>query len=116
MSMILKDGKFYQDNQIVPLEHGNMEQIKLMNKELKYINSFMNEGFTPHIIEEEKYTIEFNFKCPKCSNNIRYSDEYDDYDHYKSIIEMEGTSCKNCKRKFRFFLNEYHDLTIKYNG
>jgi hypothetical protein len=112
--LVLKNGKFYRDGVIVPLEHGNIEQITLMNKELKYINSFEEVGFEPRIIEEEKYIIEFSFKCPKCSSNISYRDEYEDYDHYLSIIDFEGTSCRKCGTKYRFHLNDYHDLVVKY--
>jgi hypothetical protein len=112
--LVLKNGKFYRDGIIVPLEHGNIEQITLMNKELKYINSFEEVGFEPRIIEEEKYIIEFSFKCPKCSSNISYSDEYEDYGHYLSIIDSEGTSCRKCGTKYGFHLNDYHDLVVKY--
>jgi len=112
--LIIKEGKFYKNGNLVSLEHGNLEQIKLMNRELNYINSFQNEGYAPRIIEEEKYIIEFYFKCPKCLGTIHYQDEYEDHDHYRSSIEWEGTRCKKCQTKYKFHLNEYHDLVIKY--
>lgn len=107
-------GKFWKDGKIVPLEFGNMDQIKLMNKELKYVSSFEEDGYEPIIWEEERLLINFNFKCPRCSYKIRYESEFEDRDHYNNEIEYEGITCKGCNTKFRFKLDDYGELKIRY--
>jgi hypothetical protein len=54
MTMTLKDGKFWQDGKVVPLEHGNKDQINLIEK----VNVLRTEGsIGPLVFDEKKNSI-----------------------------------------------------------
>ena len=88
--MTLKNGKFYQDGQPIPLEFGNMEQIALMD----YAKSLQEEGVLPELIYDptDKFICGISIQCP-CGETIKVECETEDE---MEVIEGHRLKCTGC--------------------
>lgn len=101
MSLRLKSGKFYDDaGNVVPLEFGNKEQIKLIQDEENRIACFSGEGLPIAIDIDERvvydFQIRFNCVCGKLLHRDHESEESDDF----SGLLTRTISCADCKRRY----------------
>lgn len=94
--MTIKNGKFFKDGVQVPIEHGNKEQIKILNK----IREMSEDGFTPDI--RVRKIISMGFRCICGSGN-----DFDDFtvmdedDIPENIIVGEKDTCNNCGIEYK---------------
>ncbi len=113
--MILKDGKFYDGNgDVVPIEFGNKEQIRLMTCALGEIMALENDGIEIDPDFEEKVVASYSFKC-SCGSWVKFSDVEgdDDVDVLDEFIGQKK-SCK-CKKKYKIEKSEDGEIVIKYD-
>jgi predicted nucleic acid-binding Zn ribbon protein len=82
--MTLRDGKFYNGGQVVPLEFGNKEQIRLIQEAEKALTALSGDGLIvePNIEEEITYSASYYFKCV-CGNRVE-----------------NHSTCRQCKRTY----------------
>lgn len=114
--MILRDGKFYEGDTVVPLEFGNKEQIRLMQEQMRLIAD-LKDGLVvePDIEEITTYSATVRFKCV-CGHSIsREFDELEEDDPFEVARRFDGRSkdCHKCQRKYIFSINEDLDLIVK---
>lgn len=110
--MTLKDGKFYEGGQVVPLEFGNKEQIRLTNEAKQHIEDLKGDGLLVEVEIETTYTAKVNFKCT-CGQTVWLETELDDENHSKDLVG-EITSCRHCKAKYELDENEDGDTVVKF--
>jgi len=99
--MTLRNGKFYDsDGNVVPLEFGNKEQIKLMNEEKNRVDCFTGDGLPVSIDIDERvvYDFQIRFKCI-CGKQIYRDYESDESDDFEGILKR-GFFCSECKRGY----------------
>lgn len=97
--MILRDGKFYEGDQVVPLEFGNKEQIRLMN-EAKYVfQALSGDGLEVDVEVESKITASVNFKCT-CGQTVWFEVEIPEEDNFNDLDDEE-TNCPKCKNRYK---------------
>lgn len=99
--MVLRNGKFYDEaGNVVPLEHGNKEQFKLMEEERHRINSFSEDGYavTMDVGEVTTYDLSIRFKCI-CGSWLLRDGETDDSMDISSILKRTFV-CNECKRSY----------------
>ena len=94
--MTVKGGKFYKDNKEVPIEHGNKEQIELIQK----INEMTTEGFYPEVRIVQKVCMEFECVCG-ATNEFDSFSELDIDDEPSSIIKGETDHCHYCGLRYK---------------
>jgi len=103
MRLVLKDGKFYRGNEIVPPEFGNLEMIRLIkeaeqreeNAEKAIEGSFTCE-------EQTTYSVSVKFTCSCGHKNIEDLDEsFEDYEPEGSDVEDYYVECSKCKQEYR---------------
>lgn len=104
--MIIQDGRFYKDGKVVPLEHGNLEQIKL----LKEIQDKIENGISPTIIVTKQ--VRLQFKCV-CGVVVEFQFDDMDEDQYLDVLEDEQGTCHNCKQRYIVIKDENEGLILK---
>ena len=109
-SMTLKDGKFWQDGKVVPMEHGNKEQIDLLNRvqNLTYPGVLL-KGFVKNQDDEFNSILQFNHVC-LCGEKTQL--EYT----YKEVVSIdEKIKCTSCNAIYTLEPFDYSDsfLVIK---
>lgn len=92
----IKDGKFWRDGQLVPMEIGNKEQIELLQWTQSLIEELAKEGIMPNFISEDPKIDTIQFKCP-CGECVEAN--VNDDDNWQ-------LSCDNCKRNFEYMIDE----------
>lgn len=109
--LTLRNGKFYRGNEIVPLEFGNKEQIKLIEQAYKRMSEFRSEdGGEVDVTVETKYEAYLRFQCA-CGSYVSECNDIDDEDDYR---ELTGDiQCRNCKQTYSLFLRETGELAAK---
>jgi predicted SprT family Zn-dependent metalloprotease len=104
--MIIKNGKFFKEGIEVPLEHGNKEQIKLLER----VNGLLSDGDHPNIREIRK--IEVMYRC-LCGAIFEISDlELEEDEHLDTLAGNVGR-CHNCDLKYILACDECGDLVVK---
>lgn len=112
--MILKDGKFWNNGEVVPIEFGNKEQIRLMTNALGDLKALENDGIEIDPDFEEKVVASYNFKCV-CGSWVRFSEVEAD-DEQDALKEFIGqTRCCKCKKKYKIEQSEEGEIVIKYD-
>lgn len=97
--MILRDGKFYEGNVLVPLEFGNKEQIRLMNEAKEHIEALKGDGLEVDVQIETKYFANIDLKC-LCGQTVWFNDIELDDDDKLDDLDGECTSCPKCKKRY----------------
>lgn len=97
--MTLRNGKFYEGDQVVPLEFGNKEQIRLMNEAKEVIEALKGDGLEVDVCVKTQYTAEADFKCT-CGQTVWFEVEMDDEDDFDDL-NGEETSCPKCKARYK---------------
>jgi hypothetical protein len=105
--MTIKDGKFYKNDTHVPTEHGNKEQIELMNK----VNSMMTDGIQPEIRIQQLVSFEFDCVCGAC-NEFQF-DPFDVDDDPAYMLKGQIQSCHCCNLEYQVFIDEEDEMMIK---
>lgn len=90
----VKNGKFFKGEQEVPIEHGNLEQIKL----LKRIEE-MQDGFDPEITIKKLIKMEFKCVCGANNEFDSFSELDEDDPDYRIVGETD--SCHCCGMRFK---------------
>lgn len=109
--MTLRDGKFYEGDQLIPIEFGNKEQIRLMTEAKNRIEAIQGDGLYADVNIITTFTANITGKC-LCGQTIWWELELDDEDDLKDLIG-ETTSCKVCKKKYELAEDEYFDTVYK---
>jgi len=105
--MTVKDGKFYKNNQQVPIEHGNKEQIELMQR----VNEMVTEGFYPEVRIMQKVSLEFECVCG-ATNEFNSFTEVDIDDDAERMIRGETDNCHYCGLRYKV-INDDDGLMLK---
>lgn len=107
----IKNGKFYRDGLVEPIQFGNLDQIKLMQQHLKDYEALTNEGVLIDWEVETSYRATMDYKC-SCGKYVRFGDvDLDDEDDKPDFKESTAT-CK-CKRIYEIDENDDGDLVVK---
>lgn len=95
--MTVKNGKFYKLGKEVPIEHGNREQIDLINR----VQEMQKEGFMPELYHENKVTVVYSCICGTVNS---FEASFGDGDTTESILDGEVDTCTECKVKYKVFI------------
>lgn len=112
MALKLLNGKFYDNGNIVPLEFGNLEQIKLIQAEIKRLEELEaaeEEGIPvePYCTEVTTiYEVNVDHTCT-CKNTVWFSyeikdadDENDAVETYVKTIDSKTKKCSKCSTQW----------------
>lgn len=111
--LILKEGKFFRGAEIVPLEFGNWEQIKLIKEKQERLSAINGEGMPVDVWVEEitTYQAQTDFRCIQCDKFVYIESEVDNEDDKDSLL---GThSCWHCHAKYEILKNDEGDFVVK---
>lgn len=113
MSLEIKNGKFYRDGLVEPIQFGNRDQIKLMQQHLKDYEELIGDGvLIDYEIEEiTTYKATMDYKC-SCGKYVSFREEDLDDENDTPDFVGESASCR-CGRKYEIAKNEDKDLVIK---
>lgn len=108
--MILRDGKFYEGDKLVPLEHGNPDQIAIMNRFLR-LHEELKNGKVLDVSYQKDIVAITHFSCI-CGQTIWRESSVDEEEE---IGELQGIcTCKKCQRKYEVFLDDdKNELMVK---
>lgn len=100
--MILRDGKFYVLGKEVPLEIGNLEQIRLLKEAERKANA---KKVDAKLYSEEisQYYGVVKFKCPSCNHDNSvdfFEDEPMEWNIDNSDVDQHECECSNCDLEF----------------
>jgi hypothetical protein len=105
--MVLRNGKFYEGDTVVPLEFGNKEQINLIDA----VKQLKDEGAVPTLIfdERQRFICGLSLTCV-CGSPVKCSWETE-----KQGYEIEGTKvkCAGCDFTYEVCADEYNFLFFK---
>ena len=107
--MKLVNGKFVNDvGEIIPTEHGNLEQIEILKKVEK-----LKDGIEVSYDTEEIITGEINFRCV-CGVKLSVEEEDLQDDDIASFIKATKgkTHCYNCKAEYTISENEKSEFNV----
>jgi hypothetical protein len=111
MSLILRNGKFYDGDKEVPPEFGNKEQIKIIREQERLVEDLKGEGLEIEIEAEEKWTLSAHFKCI-CGKTLFMED-----DNCDDVVDINGLlidrRCVHCKRIYTINAGDPGELIVK---
>jgi len=113
MSLRLKQGKFYDEaGNVVPLEHGNKEQIAILEKYRRRREAFEGDGL--ELDADIEVVASVRFSCICCEYVVSISNE--DYDANEATEGLVGKEdqCPHCKQKYVIAQDEYGDPVAKF--
>jgi len=101
MSLTLKSGKFYDSfGNVVPLEHGNQEQLSIMRKHQDRLDDLNGDGLEV----EPVFTVysEVHMACI-CNQGviISFKGEGDDNEEACDNMHNKKQTCHKCKRIYK---------------
>jgi len=103
----IKQGKFYDEKwNLVPIEHGNKDQIKLIDK----VKEFQNPGIEPIAVETTQ--VSGCFKC-LCGTQVSFEFTIDPFNE-KEFID-EDCNCSECGQKFSIYCHDDYGYMVKLN-
>lgn len=108
--MILKDGKFWDDKgNVVTMEHGNKEQIKILDA----VSKAIDKGILPNVTVVKKVSIEFD--CPSCGSTVEFDDieTEDEDDPIDWAVQCETDKCHVCKTEFIAFMDKLQGVMVR---
>jgi len=99
--MTLRNGKFYDSaGQIVPLEHGNKEQLEIMRKHQERMDELTGDGLEVQPV----FTVYTEVHTPCVCNQgayITFTGEGDDEEDACDNMHGKVETCYKCKRKYK---------------
>lgn len=111
--MILKSGKFYDEaGNVVPLEHGNKEQIAILEKHRRRREAFEGDGLDLTINIETVASVSFPCVCGEW-----YMGESGEGDSEEDAIEnMHGkiVGCPKCGQRYEIEYDGLGDVVAKF--
>lgn len=107
----IQDGQFYnENNEVVPVEIGNTEQIRLLKEEQKRLEIIANSVPVKCFVDEDTDDPEIiiKYKCPKCKQHLK-----DSYicENIKDLDQSSGF-CSNCK-EIPIFIYDAKTLSLR---
>lgn len=111
MPLTIKDGKFYRDGVIEAPEHGNIDQIKLMNDILRERELLKTDGVEVDVEVIEVFKCHVSYKCA-CGRSVAFKEIETDDEFYHDEFAGQKFKCK-CGNKYILAMNEENDLVIK---
>ena len=98
----IKDGKFYKDGEVMPVEFGNLEQIKAL-EDLDKITKGLKEGMELDYNESMSVTYTAKIDCP-CGKSV-YLEEESEYEGLPDCL-VTIKKCRCGKHKFETYMEE----------
>jgi hypothetical protein len=109
--LIIKNGNFYKDGNLIPTEFGNKEQIEALRLYQNRLQKIENEEVSINVsFERREITASYSFQCA-CGNKV-YGDEIVDDDEESELVGKTAR-CKHCLTKYVFSETDDFELTIK---
>lgn len=102
--MTLENGKFFDNGKEVPLEHGNLEQIRLMNQHLQAIEleeeaEAIGIAVEQLLQEEVEWKYSCEFRCP-CGELVEVEDQSSEDMMVADYFEDYRETCHGCKKTY----------------
>lgn len=111
--MTLKNGKFYNDaGEVVPLEHGNIEQFAILDKIRKRREAFGGDGIKLEPVIKFRAEVYFSCICGQANLQI-HSDGIDELDAEESLVGAVD-SCPKCKQKYELWNGDLGEIVVKF--
>jgi len=112
--LVLKGGKFYRGKELVPIEFGNWEQIKLIEEKQEELKAIHGEGLIVDVWVEEitYYMAKADFKCIECDSTVDIEQEVDDEDDKDDILGE--CKCWKCRAIYEIKKNSDGDYVVKH--
>lgn len=107
----LRGGKFFRGNDPVPLEFGNLEQIRLMNEQIRERHELETEGIPVDPTFTVTIEAEIQFKC-ECGSWVYVTVEPDDEDDIDCFVG-ETRTCRGCKKNYEVRKDDEGELRVK---
>ena len=104
----IRSGKMLLDLKPVPLEFGNLEQIKIIKQEAERNRLMKEEGLKIH----PSYEIQFRFLC-LCGYSVYHEEDIEEFDDVSEFIPQKDKTCSQCKREYVFDLDDSGDYVVK---
>jgi len=109
--LFIKNGKFYDGQNEVKPEIGNIDQINCL-KEHERLKGIFDDG----LIVDPKYhslgiTATTFFTC-MCGRRLIVEVEADDIGDESCFIECKNIVCHNCNQRYHFKINDKHELVV----
>lgn len=113
MSLIAIKGKLTKQGEVVPLEFGNLEQIKFV-RDSEEREQILKDGFEVDYDFEEitTYDASFSFLCI-CGNKYKYERSGEE-DNDLRILSNKTVKC-SCKRTYTTSINKHDELILTLN-
>lgn len=92
----IQDGQFYnENNEVVPVEIGNTEQIRLLKEEQKRLEIIANSVPVKCFVDEDTDDPELTlkFKCPKCKEKNTHTFRCES----ATDLDNGAVCCTSCK-------------------
>lgn len=105
----IRNGKFYKDGEAMPVEFGNLEQIKAL-EDLDKLTKGLKEGMELDYNEQMTVTYTASFKCP-CGKYV-YLQDVSDYEDQPDTLAAITKKCRCGKHMFRTYMED-GDLMVK---
>lgn len=105
-TMVVINGKFYKNGLQVPIEHGNTEQINIIER----INNYMTEGEYPEISETR--LIKLYVDCT-CGTEFIFKDLELEDDEFLDTLAGRKQKCTHCNNHFKLECDENGELIVK---
>ena len=107
--MILKDGKFWDDKgNVVPIEHGNKEQIKLLERVQNLrTDGELLRGFEDEDIDGEIEKVSYRFTC-LCGHKTEWHYTYEE----NNLLSTDSLVCSSCRLKYKIEACDFSEFFI----
>jgi hypothetical protein len=105
----IKDGKFYRDGEVMPVEFGNLEQIKAL-EDVELHKQALKEGLMLDWDSEIEVRYTADFKC-FCGNRIDMEEE-SEQEERPDCLSGKTFKCRCKKHSFKTYM-EYGCLMVK---
>lgn len=111
-NMTLRDGVFWKDGKVVPIEIGNAEQIEILKKLKKRNEELINGEFELSLDVEREVKWEGKFDC-LCTNPIFIEISTTFYNDLEDVLTSEEYTCKKCGRIYEVSHDYDDDVLIE---
>lgn len=109
--LIIKNGNFYKDGNLIPTEFGNREQIEALRLYQSRLQKIENEEVPINVnFERKEITASYSFDCV-CGNKVRGEEIVGDKYEYELVDKT--ARCGHCRTKYKFKETDSCELTIE---
>lgn len=107
IKMTLRNGKFYRGDELIPIEHGNKEQIEI----LETANRYADEGLVPEIRIQQIVSLEFRCLCGAL--NEFQTEPFDIDDNPEVAVPGQINHCHYCDLEYVAFNDSTDGLMLR---